>query len=507
MLPNSIDYVIAYFAITISKNVIVPIGVQSKPMEIINTIDYCEIDLIVTSYAYRELVRKCFENYSFTVSVLFVEDGTIEKFNTDKYQKHKSDSIIEGDDSDMVVIMLHTSGTTSKPKRVMLTHKNLICNIESNIASLNLSDKDVTLISMPIHFGYCNTAQLLTHIYLGASIIILDGVFWPKRFFEIIQKEKVTNFTGVPSMLLMLLDYRYANSYDITSLRYICFGGGNMPVDKLKLLIEKFKTVGFVQTYGQTEASPRLTALLPEDSVTKIGSVGIPISNVSIKICSENGREVENNKIGEIVVKGPNIMKGYYKQPEITKKVLKSGWLHTGDLGYLHPDGWLYVLGRFKSLLIANDGEKYSPEGIEETIAEQSKYIDYCILYNNQSPYTAGLIVPNKMALREYIEKQDVEPDSMDAYRVMLKKIQSELMAYRVGGKHAHLFPERWLPAVVAVLPEVLNEQNGMINSTMKVVRAKVYDRFKEEIDYLYTPEGKEITNKRNLQNLKQLIS
>ena len=104
LLPNSIDYVIAYFAITISKNVIVPIGVQSKPMEIINTIDYCEIDLIVTSYAYREIVRKCFENYSFTVSVLFVEDGTIEKFNTDKYQKHKSERLIEGEDSYMHVL-------------------------------------------------------------------------------------------------------------------------------------------------------------------------------------------------------------------------------------------------------------------------------------------------------------------------------------------------------------------------------------------------------------------
>ena len=94
----------------------------------------------------------------------------------------------------------------------------------------------------------------------------------------------------------------------------------------------------------------------------------------------------------------------------------------------------------------------------------------------------------------------------MDAYRLMLKKIQGELMIYRVGGKHANLFPERWLPAVVAILPEALNEQNGMINSTMKVVRAKVYEQFKEEINYLYTPEGKEITNKRNLQNLKQLM-
>lgn len=379
LLPNSIDYVIAYFAITISKNVIVPIGVQSKPTEIINTIDYCEIDLIVTSYAYREVVCKCLKNYSFTVAVLFVEDSTIEKFNIDKSQKRKSNSVIDGDDSDMVAIMLHTSGTTSKPKRVMLTHKNLISNIEANIASLNLSAEDITLISMPMHFGYCNTAQLLTHIYLGASIIILDGVFWPKHFFEIVQAEKVTNFTGVPSMLLMLLDYRYANNYDITFLRYICFGGGNMPIDKLKLLIKKFKTVGFVQTYGQTEASPRLTALLPEDSVIKIGSVGKPISNVTIKIFNENGQEVEKNKIGEIVAKGPNIMKGYYKQPEITKEVLKSEWLHTGDLGYLDDDGYLYISGRIKNMIISGGINVY-PEEIEEVLMNHVAVAECCVI-------------------------------------------------------------------------------------------------------------------------------
>ncbi len=383
-LPNSIEYVIAYFAISFSKNIIVPIGVKSKPTEIISTIDYCEIDLCVTSYSYRDIIGKSLNSYNFNVSVLFVEDGTIENFNTHKPKKRKSNQIVKSNDSDMVAILLHTSGTTSSPKRVMLTHNNLICNIESNIKSLNLSDKDITLISMPMNFGYCNTAQLLTHIYLGASIIILDGVFWPKHFFEIIQKERVTNFTGVPSMLLMLLDYRYANSYDITDLRYICFGGGKMPVNKLKLLIKKFNTVGFVQTYGQTEAAPRLTALLPEDSVTKIGSVGKPVSNVAIKIYDENDQEVENNMIGEIVAKGPNIMKGYYKQPKITKRVLRSGWLHTGDLGFLDDDGYLYISGRIKNMIISGGINVY-PEEIEEVLMNHVAVAECCVIAEEHS--------------------------------------------------------------------------------------------------------------------------
>lgn len=412
-LPNSINYAIAYFAVAISKNVIVPIGVQSKSAEIISTIDYCEIDLIVTSYAYRELLCECLKDYSYSVSVLFVEDCTIEKINIDKQKINKSECIFSHSDSDMVAVMLHTSGTTSNPKRVMLTHNNLICNVESNIASLNLFKEDITLISMPMHFGYCNTAQFLTHIYLGASIIIFDGVFWPKRFFEIIQKERVTNFTGVPSMLLMLLDYKYANSYDISCLRYICFGGGNMPVNKLKLLIEKFSPVGFVQTYGQTEASPRLTALLPEDSVDKIGSVGKPIPNVFLRIHNDFGEELDNNVIGEIVAKGSNIMKGYYKQPEITKRVLKSGWLHTGDLGYLDDDGYLYLTGRKKNMMISG-GINIYPEEIEEMLMTHIAVSECCVVAEEH--LLLGEVPVAKIVLKENVDFKEDFRDFLQKY-------------------------------------------------------------------------------------------
>lgn len=129
---------------------------------------------------------------------------------------------------DEVAVMLHTSGTTSNSKRVMLTHSNLINNVESNIQSLALTEKDKVLIAMPMYFGCCNTAQFLTHLYLGATMVLHKGLFLPKSFFQTVEIEWITNFTGVPSMLLMLLEYRYIYKYDIKSLRYLCFGGGNM---------------------------------------------------------------------------------------------------------------------------------------------------------------------------------------------------------------------------------------------------------------------------------------
>ncbi len=169
-------------------------------------------------------------------------------------------------------------------------------------------------------------------------------------------------------------------------------------------------------------------------------------------------------------------------------------------------DGFLYVLGRFKSLLIANDGEKYSPEGIEEAIVEKSPYIDACVLYNNQSPYTSGLIVPNKYALKEYAERKKAEWGTVETYKLMLMKIHRELMEFRRGGKYEGLFPERWLPAVVAILPEPLKESDGTINSSAKIVRRKVLELYKDELDYIYTPEGKDIQNTRNTQNIRKLF-
>lgn len=462
---------------------------------------------------------------------------------------------------DDLVNISYTSGTMAEPKGIMLSHRNYVTNVLQSDSLIQIPAYYRILLFLPWDHSFAHTVGLYSFMYNGASLVSVDygrsGMEYLRNIPENLQEVKPHILLSVPALaknfrknieagikakgrftdrfyhLGLKIAYTYNGFGDdrgrgwkvllkpwvklwdallFSKLRKQVFGGnlrffvgGGALLD---IELQRYYAalgIPMFQGYGLSEASPVISSNTP--GRYRFGSSGILVKPIDLKVCDEEGQELPQGQKGELWIKGGNVMAGYWRNEKSTAETIVDGWLHTGDLGYLHPDGWLYVLGRFKSLLIANDGEKYSPEGIEETIAEQSKYIDYCILYNNQSPYTAGLIVPSKMALREYIEKQDVESDSMDAYRVMLKKIQSELMAYRVGGKHAHLFPERWLPAVVAVLPEALNEQNGMINSTMKVVRAKVYDRFKEEIDYLYTPEGKEITNKRNLQNLKQLIS
>jgi long-chain acyl-CoA synthetase len=172
----------------------------------------------------------------------------------------------------------------------------------------------------------------------------------------------------------------------------------------------------------------------------------------------------------------------------------------------MSKDGFLYVLGRFKSLLIADDGEKFSPEGIEEAISEQSKYIEQCMLYNNQKPYTVALIVPNQHSLKLFLEEKNLTADSDEGKRAVITLIESEVFEYRTNGKYGSMFPQRWLPVAIGILEESFTEDNGLMNSTMKIVRGKVMDKYQGLIDYLYTPDAKAVTNERNIEEVEKMM-
>lgn len=420
-LPNSINYAVAYFAVLYCKKIIVPIGIQAKEPEIVSILDYCEVDMIITDSAHLEFIQRVLKNHRYKIHVYDIDSDVLYSGDNNKEYIPKTSHSDQDEMEENVAIMLHTSGTTSNPKRVMLTHRNLISNVESNIQSLNLSQQDKVLIALPMLFGYCNTAQFLTHLYLGASIVILDSMFLPKQFFRIIEKEKITNFTGVPSMILMLLDYRYSSRYNFSSLRYICFGGGKMPIKKLKMLIEKFPDVGFVQTYGQTECSTRVTALLPEYALSKVGSVGTPIPNVFIRILDEEGIALPQNKIGEIVVQGKNTMKGYYKQPKITRQTICNGWIHTGDLGYIDDDGFLYLTGRIKNIIISG-GINIYPEEIEQILLQYKNIDDVCVIGEEHD--LMGELPVAKIVLKGVIQMEDLKrycSDMLASYKVPVR--------------------------------------------------------------------------------------
>jgi long-chain acyl-CoA synthetase len=226
------------------------------------------------------------------------------------------------------------------------------------------------------------------------------------------------------------------------------------------------------------------------------------VANLECKICDEEGKEVPTGERGEIVIRGENVMLGYWKNEEATAKALRDGWLYTGDMGYLDSDGYLYVLGRFKSLLIADDGEKYSPEGIEEAFAEYVPFLEQCMMYNNQNPYCTIFVVPNKEAMKRWLLEQNLDPKSTEGKSAALRELEGQVAAFRTGGKYQDEFPQRWLPAAIGILPEPFSQENQQLNSMNKLVRNNVLEAYKEKLEFIYTPEAKNITNERNLNAL-----
>ena len=281
-------------------------------------------------------------------------------------------------------------------------------------------------------------------------------------------------------------------------MRFFIGGGALLDKDLQKF----YMGIGMpmFQGYGLSEATPVISSNGPERY--RFGSSGKLVQPIEIKIMAD-GKELPVGEMGEIVVKGENVMAGYWKNPTSTAETVKDGYLYTGDLGYMSKENLLYVKGRFKSLLIGSDGEKYSPEGIEEALVEHSSCIDQIMLYNNQSAYTTALVVPNKERLLRHIAHQGLTLETEEGRKAAIGEIEKQINVFKKGGELETMFPERWLPATFAVLAEPFTEQNQMINSTMKMVRGKIEKAYAARLEYIYTSEGKQIYNQQNLDALK----
>ena len=458
--------------------------------------------------------------------------------------------------NDDYATITYTSGTTADPKGVVLTHRNYTSNVEQACTLVNIDQTWRTLIILPLDHCFAHVVGFYIMMAKGATAATVQVGRTPLESLKNIPlniKEVKPHFIlSVPALAktfkknieqgirakgkttvklfnfgMKVRQIYYGDSnLDFKGWRYLLkpvvalfdkiifskvrenfggelkfFIGGGALLDKN---LQKFYVgigIPMFQGYGLSEATPVLSSNGPEKY--RFGSSGKLVKPLELKICDSDGKELPLGEQGEIVVKGENVMAGYWKNPESTADTVKDGWLYTGDLGYMTKEGLLYVKGRFKSLLISSDGEKYSPEGIEEALVGQSKYIDQVMLYNNQSPYTIALIVPNKDNLKRKLAHKDLTLDSEEGRKYALKKLEKELNKYKKGGDFEGMFPERWLPSTFAVLPEPFTEQNQMINSTMKMVRGKIEKAYADRIDFLYSAEGKQIFNAKNLESLK----
>ena len=450
----------------------------------------------------------------------------------------------------------YTSGTTADPKGILLTHRNYTANVEQAHSVIGVDEGDKMLIILPLDHCFAHVAGFYTMMSYGASLgmvpsgksgkealrnipssikelqpnVMLSVPTLAKSFKKNIENtisksgpvvEKLYNFALKNAIaynkegynkgtqfvdifrkpLMVLFDkiiFKKVRQGLGGQMKFFVGGGALLDID----LQRYYYAIGIpmYQGYGLSEATPIISANSPQKHI--FGSSGKIVSPMEIKILDADGVEQPFGVKGEICIKGENVMAGYWKNPKSTADTIVDGWLHTGDMGYMRDEEMLYVVGRFKSLLIAADGEKYSPEGIEENLVESSKYIDGAILHNSQDPYTIALITPNKEALKSYAKELGLDPKSEEAKVKMLEKLHDEVNMYRPGGRLNGMFPERWLPAAVCVLPEPWTEQNHFLNSSMKVVRGRIEEAYKANMEFAYTPEGKNIVNPMNLASL-----
>ncbi len=281
----------------------------------------------------------------------------------------------ELDDEDVAVI-LYTSGTTGKPKGAMLTHKNLFSNAIDTANYLKISNDDVVVTALPMFHVFCLTVSLNAPLMNGATLLIVPR-FSPETIFDLVKTYRATVFAGVPTMYNFLLQYDKAEPEDVKSLRICISGGASMPVALLKGFEKKFKVV-VSEGYGLSEASP-VTCFNPLDRPRKPGSIGTSIVNVENKVVNELGEELPANQVGELIVKGPNVMKGYYKMPEETAHTLRNGWLYTGDLARKDEEGYFYIVDRKKDMIIVGGYNVY-PREVEEVLYNHEEVVEVAVL-------------------------------------------------------------------------------------------------------------------------------
>jgi long-chain acyl-CoA synthetase len=535
-------------AILISHNHI------AKLIPVLNQIKCKKFKIIYldTDYGFLKNFEEKYPTFNFDKSVLFFDKLTEQGKNKFDEIRNKLDKCIESIEEDDVATISYTSGTTGNPKGIMLTHLNYYSNVKGAVKLFDVPPASKLFIILPIDHSFAHTAGIYVGLIIPLRIYFLDtrggsmaalknipinikevkpnmmltvpalsGNFMKNIISEIhkkgafvkwlfdnglkagikmngngFEKNKVSFYEkNIYKLADKLLFSKIRNNFG-GQIRF-CVGGGALLDLKQQ---EFFYTIGMpiYQGYGLTEASPVISA----NSVAKhkLGTSGFVLDNVECKII-DDGKELETGQKGEIFIKAESVMKGYFKNPDASKKVLRDGGLYTGDLGYFDDDGFLVVTGREKALLISEDGEKYSPEEIEEAISSISNFISQVMLYNDHSKYTTAIITLDDSFVKNYVHKNQIKsPEEL------LKIIDLSIKNILIDPAYSGKFQKKWFPAVFRIAPENFNEQNKMVNSTMKMVRHKIVENYKNLIEEMYSPNGK-IDNSHNLAVLQRFFN
>lgn len=354
-LPNCPEFIYSYLGITRTGGVAVPLNLLQSPRELAFMLQDSGARFLISS----EAIGRQFQQLpGLPLTPVILDIACREQISA------AGPITYPVTEPETVCTFLYTSGTMGQPKAVMLTHANLVANVAAMDVVSDFCRDDNFLAVLPMFHSFGWATSVLLPLYLGCSITILDR-FMPKEVLQVLAEEKVTVFCGVPSMFSLMLKLRRTQAFP--HLKYAFSGGDSIPPEHLRGFEKKYN-IPVIEGYGLSEASP-LVSLNPIKGLRKVKSIGIPLPGVEVRIINEENRDLPPDEVGELLVKGPNIMKGYYNRREETETALRDGWLYTGDLGYRDQEHYLYLVGRKKELIITA-GLNVFPKEVEEALEE-----------------------------------------------------------------------------------------------------------------------------------------
>jgi long-chain acyl-CoA synthetase len=360
MLPNVPEFAVVYYGVLRAGGVVVPMNPLLKEREVAFYLGDSGARLVFAWHGFAEAAEAGAREPG--TDCLFVTPGEFARLLSEV--EPAAEPLDRAPDDTAVI--LYTSGTTGTPKGAELTHSNLTSNVATVVALHSFSERDVLLGALPLFHSFGQTCSMNATIASGATLSLIPR-FDAGRALGIIERDGATVFQGVPTMYSALLHHPERESFNTSTLRVCVSGGASLPAEVLRGFEEAFGCT-LLEGYGLSETSPVASSNRP-DRERRPGSVGVPIDGVQIRIVDENGAEVPIGARGEIVIRGPNVMKGYWGRPDATAETIRDGWFHTGDIGVMDEDGYFFIVDRLKDMIIRGGYNVY-PREVEEVLYE-----------------------------------------------------------------------------------------------------------------------------------------
>ena len=410
-MMNSDLFMAVYYGVQLAGCTVMPVNTKLAAPEV----DYIFMHSEAKVLFYDDAVAQTLE----ATNTHFEEELNLQDIRAILEDDSYSDDEFASLEADDTAVVMYTSGTTGKPKGVMLSHRNIYETAEIWSESMNMTRDDRMYICTPLFHCAGSHVFAVPTMYRGGTVIIAES-FSPDHTLAHLEETSATIFFGVPAMYTILLNKPELTTHNFEHLRLFCYGAAPMPYELVKRLKEAFPKVAVQNLYGQTENTPAATSLLDEAALTKIGSVGKPLARTEVKLVDAEGEEVPVGEVGEICVRGPQVMKGYLRNPEETSAAIRNGWLYSGDLGRFDEEGYLYIVDRKKDMIIRG-GENIYPIEIEEVLYQMPEILEAAVVGVPHEVY--GEVAKAFIALKEGKSLSEAE---------VLQYARTQLAKYKV---------------------------------------------------------------------------